>query len=363
MKNELKAASRQPGMSVAAVAAARRGFALAAILLVLLSSSSCGARKRRHDPNHVPVIGFSLDSLVVERWQRDIDTFSKAAKDLGADFILRVADQDPDVQEKQIRELVDLGIDVLVIVPNDADRLSGVVNAVRAKGIPVLSYDRLVRKAGVDLYVSFDNVMVGSLMAESATKAVPTGGYIIINGAKSDNNAALISQGIHSVIDPLVESGKIHIIAEIWPSTWDSDEVRSELEAVLADDQSVEAVIAGNDMLAEAAINVLIENGLISKVAVTGQDAELAACQRIAEGTQLATVYKPIDRLALKAAGFAVMLAKGEPIGTDATIDDGLAHVPYARLDPILVTKDLLESTVIKDGFHSYEDVYRNVRR
>lgn len=363
MKNEIGAKLRRPGRADAGFVSARRLVAFAAILLVLLSSSSCGTRKRRHDPNHVPVIGFSLDSLVVERWQRDIDTFRKAARDLGADFILRVADQDPAVQEEQIRELVDLGIDVLVVVPNDADRLSAVVSAVKAKGIPVLSYDRLVRKAGVDLYVSFDNVMVGSLMAEAATRAAPTGGYIVINGARSDNNAALINQGIHSVIDPLVASGKIHIIAELWPSTWDSDEVRSGLEAVLADDRGVQAVIAGNDMLAEVAVNVLIENGLMSSVAVTGQDAELAACQRIAEGTQLATVYKPIDRLALKAAGFAVMLAKGEAIGTDATIDDGLARVPFARLDPILVTRDLLESTVIKDGFHSYEDVYRNIRR
>lgn len=343
--------------------AARSVLSLVVMLVLVLDVSACGARKHRRDQNHVPVIGFSLDSLVVERWQRDIDIFRRAAKDLGADFILRVADQDPAVQEEQIRELVGLGIDVLVVVPNDADRLSAVVGAVKAKGIPVLSYDRLVRKAGVDLYVSFDNAMVGSLMAEAVTRAVPSGGYIVINGARSDNNAALINEGIHSVIDPLVSAGKIHIIAEIWPSTWDSDEVRADLEAVLADERGVDAVIAGNDMLAEAAINVLIENGLMDEVAVAGQDAELAACQRIAEGTQYATIYKPIDRLALKAAGFAVMLAKGEPVTTDAAMDDGLAKVPYVRLDPILVTRDLLETTVIKDGFHSHDDVFRNVSR
>jgi D-xylose transport system substrate-binding protein len=96
---------------------------------------------------------------------------------------------------------------------------------------------------------------------------------------------------------------------------------------------------------------------------VSGQDADLAACQRIAEGSQYATIYKPIDRLAFKAAGFAVMLAKGEAIRTDSTIDDGSSKVPYVRLEPVLVTKELLDSTVIKDGFHSAADVYRNVRR
>jgi D-xylose transport system substrate-binding protein len=336
-------------------------FVVVAVFTLGASLEGCGPGRHRRDPNKPPVIGFSLDSLVVERWQRDVNLFGKAAHDLGAELVLRVADQDAAVQEAQVRELMDMGIDVLVIVPNDADRLSSVVQAVKARGIPVLSYDRLVRKAGVDLYVSFDNEKVGSLMAEAIARAVPTGGYVIINGARSDNNAAMLNKGIHSIVDPLVADGKIRLAAEIWPASWDSDEVKSDLESVLSRNRAINAVIAGNDMLAEAAINVLSENRLMPFVKVAGQDAELAACQRIAEGTQYATIYKPIDRLALKAAGFAVMLAKGEKIETDATIDDGKGQVPYVRLDPILVTRDLLESTVIKDGFHTQEDVYRNV--
>jgi D-xylose transport system substrate-binding protein len=363
MNNDVKPA-RRPGRREAPRRPSLAGILLLALALAsALAFSGCGPRRHRRDATKPPVIGFSLDSLVVERWQRDIAIFTKAAKDLGAELILRVADQDAGVQESQVKELVDLGIDVLVIVPNDADKLSSVVQAVKAKGIPVLSYDRLVRKAGVDLYVSFDNEKVGSLMSGALVKAVPAGGYIIINGAKSDNNANLINRGIHSVIDPEAASGRIHVISEIWPSSWDSEEVKVDLEAVLARDRGVEAVIAGNDMLAEAAINVLTENGLIRGVRVSGQDAELSACQRIAEGTQYATIYKPIDRLALKAAAFAVMLAKGEKIETDATIDDGLVKVPYVRLDPILVTRELLDSTVIKDGFHLKTDVYRNVGR
>jgi len=114
-------------------------------------------------------------------------------------------------------------------------------------------------------------------------------------------------------------------------------------------------------MLAEAVIGVLAESRLPAKVA--GQDADLSACQRIAEGSQYVTVYKPIDRLALKAAGFAVMLARGEKIDTTSTIDDGQAKVPYVRLEPIPVVKETLEATVIKDGFHSADEVYRNVKR
>lgn len=330
-------------------------------LAITMLFSGCQTKRHRLKPGKPPVIGFSMDSLVVERWKRDIDVFTRSARDLGAEVILEVADQDPIVQERQVRGLLSQGIDVLVIVPNDADRLSAVVSEVRSKGIPVLSYDRLVRNAGVDLYISFDNEKVGSLMAETVFQAVPSGGYVIINGARSDHNAILLNRGIHRVLDPRIAAGKVRLIAEIWPDSWDSDKARTGLEEVIAKDRGINAVIAGNDMLADAAIRVLSENRLMGKVKVAGQDADLAACQRIAEGSQHATVYKPIDRLALKAAGFAVMLARGEAIGTDAVIDDGAGKVPYVGLEPILVTKELLKSTVIKAGFHTEADVYRNV--
>ena len=336
---------------------------LALLLVALAPLALLGCRPGRHRlaPGKAPVIGFSMDSLVVERWQRDIDVFSRSARELGAELILRVADQDPAVQERQVRELLAKGIDVLVIVPNDADRLSEVVAEVKARGIPVLSYDRLVRKAGVDLYLSFDNEKVGSLMAEALARAVPAGGYVIINGAKTDHNAIMLNQGIHKVLDPRVAAGKIRIVAEFWPDSWDSGEAKAKMEAIIAGNRDIQALIAGNDMLAEAAINVLSENRLM-QVKVAGQDADLAACQRLAEGSQYATIYKPIDRLALKAAGFAVMLAKGEPLGVDAFIDDGAGPVPYARMEPILVTKDLLDATVIRDGFHDAKAIYLNVR-
>jgi len=345
-----------------------RGYLLGFVALVLVAvltllSQSRQPKRHHSQPGKAPVIGFSMDSLVVERWKRDIAVFTRSARDLGAEVILEVAGQDPVVQEQQIRALLARGIDVLVIVPNDADRLRAVVSEVKAKGIPVISYDRLVKRADVDLYISFDNEKVGSLMAEAITQAVPAGGFVIINGARNDHNAIMLSDGIHRVLDPRLTGGKTRLVSEIWPESWDNEKARTGLEAVIAKDRNISAVIAGNDMLAEAAIRVLSENSLMGKVKVAGQDADLAACQRIAEGSQYVTIYKPIDQLALKAAGFAVMLAKGESITTDATIDDGAGKVPYVRLEPVLVTKDLLDATVIKDGFHTSADVYRNVHR
>ena len=344
----------------------RRSRAWATALLAAAAIAgivSCEARGRSADPDQPPLIGLSMDSLVVERWRRDMDAFVASARDLGAEVVIRVADQDPAVQERQVRELVDLGIDVLVIIPNDADLLTGAVMDVKARRIPILSYDRLVRNAGVDLYVSFDNEKVGALIAESLVRSVPDGNFVIINGPRNDNNAILLNSGMHRVLDPLVASGRIRIVDEIWPEFWDSGEIRTAFEAVLARTRDIDAVAVGNDMLAEATIGVLSEYRLAGSVKVAGQDADLAACQRIAEGLQEATVYKPIERLALSAAGFAVMLAKGERVRTESFINDGTGKVPYIRLEPILVTAETLESTVIADGFHSREDVFRNVTR
>lgn len=310
----------------------------------------------------VPLIGFSLDSLVVERWRRDVDSFTKAVHDLGGEVTLRVANQDANTQISQVRELINQGVDALVITPNDAEKLSDVCREAKRKGVPVMCYDRLVHKANVDLYISFDNEAVGRFQAEAVTKAVPKGNYVIVNGATTDNNSYMINRGFHSVLDPLVASREIQLVGEIWPSDWMSDEVKSRFEGLIKPGVQIDAVLCGNDMEAETVISVLSENRMIGKTKVTGQDAELSACQRIAEGTQFATIYKPIDTLALKAAGFAVMMARGEKIPSENRIDDGQNKIPYVALEPTLVTAANLDATVIKDGFHSREEVYRNVK-
>lgn len=327
-----------------------------------LGLSAC-SKSKRLAADRSPMIGLALDSLVVERWRRDVDSFTKAAHDLGAEVVLRVANQDANTQIAQVRELLNQGIDVLVIIPNDAEKLSDVCREAKRKGVAVMSYDRLVHNANVDLYISFDNEKVGSLQAQAVIEVVPQGNYVVINGAITDNNAFMINRGFHAVLDPLIAEGKVHLLEEIWPSDWMSEEVRTRFEALVKSGQKIDAVLCGNDMFAETVISVLSENRMVGRTKVTGQDAELAACQRIAEGSQFATIYKPIDALALKAAGFAVMMAHGEKIRYDNKIDDGRYKVPYIALDPILVTTATLDSTVIKDGFHTREDVYRNVKR
>jgi len=169
------------------------------LLIILFAASlslnlvSC-SKARKPIGDRAPIVGFSLDSLVVERWRRDVDSFTKAAHDLGAEVVLRVANQDANTQISQVKELLNQGIDALVIIPNDAEKLTEVCREAKRRGVPVMSYDRLVHNADVDLYISFDNEKVGSLQAQAASEAVPSGTYIIVNGAITDNNAFMIGR-------------------------------------------------------------------------------------------------------------------------------------------------------------------------
>ncbi len=337
-----------------------------AIVLSISMLGGCGQTEDRQ-PNTSPpekdkiVIGFSMDTLVHERWLRDRDIFVAKAKELGAEVILQIAYSDSEEQEKQVQYLLDQGIDVLVIVPHDAVSAASMVKKAKDRGVKVISYDRLVKNANVDLYLSFDNIKVGELMGEAAMSQIPSGNYLLLNGSESDNNSAMFREGYMNVLDSGIRDGTINIAGETWVKDWLYENALSYMEEVADSDQKIDAIIAGNDTLASAAIHVLTEKRLAGTVMVVGHDADLDGCQRVVEGTQYATVYKPIDMEATKGAEFAVTMAKGGLVQTETTINDGKYDVPFYKIEPILVTKENMMDTVIKDQFHRIEDVYMNI--
>lgn len=307
-------------------------------------------------------IGFSMATLKEERWYMDRDDFIAEAQKLNANVIVQVAFDNAAEQLKQVRSMIDdQKIDVLVIIPHDAENAAAAVEMAKKAGIRVISYDRLVRNANVDLYISFDNVKVGRLQAEAMVKAVPQGNYVIVDGPATDYNTVMIGEGIKEVLSPYTEGGKIKIVNEFSSNDWMADEAADGMNKLLQDNVKVDAVIAENDSLAGGVINTLSEYHLVPNVPVVGMDADLAACQRVVEGQQLMTVYKPIKLLAVAAADFAVKMANGEDIGVTAKISDGKYNVPYYSIMPEAVTKDNMVDAVINDGFHKMSDVYLNV--
>lgn len=305
------------------------------------------------------IIGLSLDSLAIERWQRDRDIFVAKAKELGADVIVQNSNGNSNEQLKQVDYLIDQNIDVLVVIPNDADALTSIVKTAKNKGIKVISYDRLVKNADVDLYISFDNVKVGELMAKSLVNKAPEGNYIIINGSEEDYNTFFMNKGFKNILGSYIDKGKITIVKEVWASGWREEVAYKAVEEALSSGTKIDAILCGNDRLAESAIEALAEKRLAGKVYVAGQDATLSACQRIVENSQHMTVYKPIQKLAQKAAEISVQVAKGKILDVNDNINNGQFTVLYHKEDVYSVTKENMMEVIIEGKFHNEEDVYR----
>ena len=240
-----------------------------------------------------------------------------------------------------------------------------IVASAHKAGVPVIAYDRLITGCDLDLYVSVDPIRVGELQAEYLVKRVPRGRYVLIEGAPTDHNAVLLREGQMKVLKPFLASGAIRLVADQWARDWQPVEALKIMENALTRNANrVDAVLASNDGTAGGAIQALTEQKLAGKVPVTGQDADLAACQRIMEGTQSMTVYKSITREAERAAELAVAMARKAPLGAKTVpLDNGRVKVPSVLLEPAAVDRDNMAGTVIADGFQQVEAVYRNVPR
>jgi D-xylose transport system substrate-binding protein len=336
---------------------------LLALLVPALAVLACTKKADKGPAEAKLTIGLSLDTLKEERWQRDRDLFVAECEKQGARVLVQAANNNATLQNSQAENLLTQGVSVLVVVPNNAKTAATIVESAHKSGVPVIAYDRLILDSDLDVYVSFDAVRVGEQQADYLVKRRPKGNYVLIGGSPTDNNAHLVRDGQMNVLKPLVDKGDIKIVTEQWAKDWQPVEALKIMENALTRNQNqVDAVVASNDGTAGGAIQALAEQKLTDKVLVSGQDAELGACQRIVGGTQTMTVYKPIHLLAQKAAEIALTLARKEPLpATSKTLPNGTKDVPAFLIDPLQVDKDNIVATVIKDGWQKLEDVYKDV--
>jgi D-xylose transport system substrate-binding protein len=339
--------------------------ALTTVLLPGLLLLSCAKGGNDKTGAKKLTIGFSLDTLKEERWQRDRDLFVAACETRGARVLVQSANNDANLQNSQAENLLTQGVDVLVIVANNARTAATIVESAHKSGVPVVAYDRLILDSDLDAYVSFDSVRVGEQQADYLVKRRPKGHYVLIGGSPIDNNARFVRDGQMNVLQPLVDKGDIQIVAEQWAKDWQPVEALKIMENALTRNQNqVDAVVASNDGTAGGAIQALAEQKLTGKVLVSGQDAELGACQRIVAGTQSMTVYKPIRELTSKAADIAVAMAQKQPLpASGKTVPNGKRDVPAFLIDPVQVDKNNMAATVIKDGWQKLDEVYKDVPR
>ncbi|GAL18909.1 xylose ABC transporter periplasmic xylose-binding protein XylF [Vibrio maritimus] len=305
-------------------------------------------------------IGMAIDDLRLERWQKDRDIFVNKAEELGAKVYVQSANGNEQTQISQIENMISRGVDVLVIIPYNGEVLSNVIAEAKRDGIEVLAYDRLINNADIDFYLSFDNEKVGEMQAQAMLDSKPKGNYFLMGGAPTDNNAKLFRQGQMNVLQPKIDAGDIKVVGDQWVDSWLAENALKIMEnALTANNNNIDVVVASNDSTAGGAIQALDAQGLAGKVAISGQDADLAAVRRIVDGTQTMTVYKPISTLAARAAEIAVELGSNETPESNATLNNGSKDVPAWLLEPITVNKSNIKQTLVADKFHAEKDIYQ----
>lgn len=337
---------------------------LLSILSVLLCGCASGEDKRDENvaaEEEKIQIGMSFDSFVIERWQRDRDVFVSMAKELGAEVNVQNANGDLEEQKKQIDYFIKKDVDAIVIVCADSAGLKEDVEKAKNAGIKVIAYDRLITDADLDLYISFDNEMVGTMMGEALVENGITQGsnVLMLGGPETDNNVPRVEGGFKAVM----EANQVNILDSIHADGWRAEVAGNYVYDHMDTVAQTQAIMCGNDDIASKVVHALSEKRMAGEILVVGQDADLEACQRIVEGTQVMTVYKPVEKLAQRAAECVIMLVKGEEIsGSDVTmIDNGGYQVPYVSLAPISVNEENMNEIIIGSGFHLKEDVYLNV--
>ena len=329
------------------------------MFLPLLAALPLFAACSRREAAPALRIGVSIPTQREERWARDVKTLRSEAAAKGIDLRLQISDNDSARQLAQCENLFAQGVDVLIIAPHDAAAASVIVKKAHRYGIKVISYDRLITDADLDLYISFDNVKVGEIQGKYLTKLVPKGTYVVLAGAPTDNNAKLFRQGAMNIIQPLVTRGDIKIVMDQYVRDWQPIEAMKLMEnALTANKNAIDAVLAPNDGTAGGVIQALAQQHLEGKIPVTGQDAELAAAQRIVKGTQTMTVFKDTRELACAALEAAKKMASGLDPGANAKVNNGKIDVPSLLLTPLAVDKSNLDVILIAGGYLKKDDVY-----
>ena len=301
-------------------------------------------------------IGLLMDSYVVERWRTDQSLFVERVNALGGKCVVEVPHGNAEEQVRLGKKLIAEKVDVLVIVPSDADRAAEIVAEAKKANIPVISYDRMIASKDISLYVSYDNHKVGLLQGQYALDRKPEGNYLFLNGPKYDRNSMMFKNGQMEALRSGMESGKINVVADYDLEDWSELEAIMKVEEYLAGSNPIpDVIIAANDALATGALQVLPEE-LIGKVILTGQDAERGALRHIVAGHQSMTVYKPIKPLAYNAAESAMKMAKKQPVNS-VKMKMLNYEVNAILLDPMTVDKSNYKDTIVKDGHLSMAEI------
>ncbi|WP_210495335.1 D-xylose ABC transporter substrate-binding protein [Microvirga antarctica] len=313
-----------------------------------------------------PVVGVSWSNFQEERWKTDEAAIKAAVEKAGGTYVSADAQSSPAKQLTDIESLIARGAKALIVLAQDSEAVRPAVDKAVAEGIAVVGYDRLIENPQV-FYLTFDNVEVGRMEAREVLKAKPEGNYVFIKGSGSDPNANFLFQGSMEVLKPAIDAGKIKNVGESYTDGWLPANAQRNMEQFLTkNNNKVDAVVAANDGTAGGAIAALAAQGLAGSVPVSGQDADKAALNRVALGTQTVSVFKDARELGRNAAEIALQLAGGKKVSeVKGSMPWNLGPKKQAMtaifLKPVPITKDNL-NVVIDAGWVSKDVVCQGVK-
>lgn len=315
----------------------------------MVSSCSSGERMK---------IGLLLPNKIDDRFPKDQLFFTRKITELGGKVLCEDAQNNDQLQISQANELIEKGIKVLVVCAVNRYTAPIIVRNAHAKGIKVIAYERIISNCDLDYYVSFDNVKVGEIMASYSLKLKPSGNYLLFGGDKSDQNAVWVNKGIHNVIDPLLRSGEIKLIYDIYIEDWSGENAFFELDRFLKlTNEKPDVILSAYDGISNGIIKALMKSNVSVWPIITGQNAEIQACKNIIQRKQAMTVYKPFKSEAEQTAVLAIKCARNEKINLSETLYNELKQVPSILIDPITVDADNMEKTLVEDGFIKESDI------
>jgi D-xylose transport system substrate-binding protein len=350
----------------------------AAGAMILFATAACGGSS---DDNKTPSGGSSKsssgsgkvgvilpDATTSPRWEgNDRPSLKKAFDDAGIGSDIQNAGGDTTKFGTICDSMINEGVKVLMIVNLDSDSGAACLKKATSAGIVSIDYDRLTLGGGASYYVSFDNVQVGNLMGQGLQKCLTDMGktkanIIYIDGAETDNNAALFKQGYEEALKPKIDSGDYKLVGDV-SGEWNDQKAANAFDGLYTKNSGkIDGVVSANDTMAGGIIARLAANGLAGKVPVTGQDASIEGLQRILAGTQCMTVYKNTNLEADLASKLAIAVIKGDKSTADSlankTVMDTTTHkeVKSALATPEAIYKDGVKK-VIDDGFQKASDV------
>lgn len=317
-------------------------------------------------------IGFLLKTMQEARYQTDKSLFIARVESQGAEVVFDSSGNDPLRQLQQVEEMLENGVDVLVLQPVNTGTAGALVNLAHDHGVKVVGYDSMLQNGPLDVMVMQDSWAVGRMQAEAMVEWFKTnrgevkGRVALIRGQPGDANAAALSSGVLEILE---KNPGLELVADRSHVDWSPDMARDTAENLLVEyDNGVDAFICNNSGLAFGVLAALRDEELASteKVFVAGSDADLRNVRLVADDVQALDIWKQIKPLAYGAADIALKIAQspdaaiGDLIGEHTLVDNGFGEIPTIITPVISVSKDTIDATVIEGGFYTSEQVYQN---